>query len=288
MLRQLIDAGEPSSGLAVSHGVLLSKDGRLYSFMGAFTNDMRTVHTRLSVLEPGAKEWKRVGAVVGGGFWPMQPPEKMSDGNWIMGGLRVAAGWNVVGGNRPAVAISRGDDFTKWNLVVLAEGALPANEWGESTVDLKNGVLTLTCRPSWNESPMVAHIATSGDGGLTWSPLCATDTRIVTAKPFTGTLSDGRRYLVSTVTSDGGARRSPLMIAWSRPNATDYSFAAAVRTCGSTVSLSYPSAVERNGMLYIGYSDNGGRSGTNVNSAELAVVPLASLDDFEARMPVRR
>ena len=270
-----------SSVHGVSHGSLASANGTLWAFAGAFSNSCSFVHTRAYRRE-STGEWTDCGAVIGGGFWPMQNPIRMPNGNWIMGGLRVAAGWNAVGGNRPAVAISQGDDFTKWNLVVLAEGALPANEWGESTVDLKNGVLTLTCRPSWSESPMVAHIATSGDGGLTWSPLSATDTRIVTAKPFTGTLSDGRRYLVSTVTSDGGARRSPLMIAWSRPNATDYSFAAAVRTCGSTVSLSYPSAVERNGMLYIGYSDNGGRSGTNVNSAELAVVPLASLDDFEA------
>ena len=44
-------------------------------------------------------------------------------------------------------------------------------------------------------------------------------------------------------------------------------------------SLSYASAVEHNGKLYIGYSDNGGRTGMNVNSAELAVIPLAALDD---------
>ena len=267
-----------SSVHGVSHGSLASVDGTLWAFAGSFSNGCSFVHTRAYRLEENGA-WTEVGPVIGGGFWPMQNPIRLPDGNWIMGGLRATNGWNAVGGNRPAVAISEGNDFTKWRLVVLSRGALPANEWGEATVDLKKGVLTLTCRPSWGESPMVSHVARSADGGLTWSALEPTACKVVTAKPFTGTLSDGRRYLISTITSDGGARRSPLMIAWSRRNGTDYSFASAIRTCGNGVSLSYPSAVERNGKLYVGYSDNGGRTGMNVNSAELAVIPLAALDD---------
>lgn len=41
-------------------------------------------------------------------------------------------------------------------------------------------------------------------------------------------------------------------------------------------ALSYPYAVEHNGMLYVGYSNDGGRGG-NRNSAELAVIPITSL-----------
>ena len=271
-----------SSVHGVSHGSLASVDGTLWAFAGAFSNGCSFVHTRAYRRDP-AGGWTDCGVVVGGGFWPMQNPIRMANGNWIMGGLRAANGWNASGGNRPAVAISEGDDFTKWNLVVLSRGVMPADEWGEATVDLKKGVLTLTCRPSWGESPMVSHVARSTDGGLTWSALEATECRVVTAKPFTGTLSDGRRYLISTITADGGSRRSPLMIAWSRRKGNGYSFAAAIRTCGSGVSLSYPSAVEHGGKLYVGYSDNGGRTGTNVNSAELAVVPLTALDECEKK-----
>lgn len=127
---------------------------------------------------------------------------------------------------------------------------------------------------------MVAHTANSADNGLTWTALKATEMKIVSSKPFTGTLSDGRRYLISTITSDGGERRSPLMIAWSDAKKTDYAYAVSIATGVSSASLSYPSAVEKNGKLYIGYSDNGGRGG-NLNSAELVVVPLRSLDDYQ-------
>ena len=40
--------------------------------------------------------------------------------------------------------------------------------------------------------------------------------------------------------------------------------------------LSYPYAVKHDGCLYVGYSNDGSRGG-NRNSAELAVIPLASL-----------
>ena len=277
---QLIDAGEPSSGLAVSHGVLLSKDGRLYSFMGAFTNDMRTVHTRLSVLEPGAKEWKRVGAVVGGGFWPMQPPEKMSDGNWIMGGLRCAKGLkDAKDGNRPAVAISAGDDLTKWTLVVIDRGEV-SRCWGEATVDVCGPFVTLVSRPGWKNDPSVALVATSADYGRTWTELRPSNLPMVTAKPFTGRLSDGRRYAVNSMTADGKWSRDSIVLALSRPGEWAYSQALLVRSGddfkpdsrGKRPKMSYPAAVEHDGKLYIGYSiaDRGG----NCNDAELAVVPL--------------
>ena len=41
-------------------------------------------------------------------------------------------------------------------------------------------------------------------------------------------------------------------------------------------SLAYPYAVEHDGKLYVAYSNGGGRGG-NRNSAELAVIPVASL-----------
>ena len=277
---QLIDAGEHSSGLAVSHGVLLSKDSRLYSFMGAFTNDSRTVHTRLSVLEPGAKEWKRVGVVVSGGFWPMRPPEKMSDGNWIMGGVRCAKGLkDAKGRDRPAVAIGAGDDLTKWTLVVIDRGEV-SRCWGEATVDVCGPFVTLVSRPGWKNDPSVALVATSADYGRTWTELRPSNLPMVTAKPFTGRLSDGRRYAVNSMTADGKWSRDSIVLALSRPGEWAYSQALLVRSGddfkpdahGKRTKMCYPAVVERDGKLYIGYSI--GSRGGNCNDAELAVVPL--------------
>ena len=63
-------------------------------------------------------EWDSLGAVIEGGFWPMQEPQKMDDGHWIMAGFRIGGQFGETG-NLPAVAISKGDDFTKWEMVVI-------------------------------------------------------------------------------------------------------------------------------------------------------------------------
>ena len=64
--------------------------------------------------------------VVDGGFWPMQEPQQLANGNWIMAGFRVG------GGNPAAVAISDGDDLLSWQLIPLPKEI--DGMWGESTV----------------------------------------------------------------------------------------------------------------------------------------------------------
>ena len=117
---------------------------------------------------------------------------------------------------------------------------------------------------------------------------------MATSKPIAGTLSTGQRYLVCTTTADSGKRRSPLTIAVSRPGETLFSKVFVIRHAefpggpGEShkgAALSYPYAVEHDGKLYVGYSNSGDKStrvGTgrelwNNNSAELAVIPVASL-----------
>jgi hypothetical protein len=112
----VIDAGE--GNLGVSHGVFLSHGGTLWAFMGGFYDKFRKTHTRAYVLDEATGVWETRGVVVDNGFWPMQEPQPMADGNWIMAGFRVANGYDVKG-DLPAVAISRGDDFTKWEMVVI-------------------------------------------------------------------------------------------------------------------------------------------------------------------------
>ena len=86
-------------------------------------------------------------------------------------------------------------------------------------------------------------------------------------------------------TADGGTRRSPLTIAVSRPGEWAYSRVYLIRHAvfpegpGAShpkAALAYPYAVEHAGKLYVGYSNSNG-GGNFRNSAELAVIPVASL-----------
>ena len=87
------------------------------------------VHARAYVLNEASERWEPMGPVVNDGFWPMQEPLKMADGNWIMSGFRIGGSYGE-GVNLPAVAISRGDDFKKWDLVVLPVAPNLGTIWG--------------------------------------------------------------------------------------------------------------------------------------------------------------
>ena len=117
---------------------------------------------------------------------------------------------------------------------------------------------------------------------------------LATSKPIAGRLSNGQRYLIGSTSADGGKRRAPLTIAVTRPGENVFSrvfvirhaeFPAGPGESHARASLSYPYAIELEGMLYVGYSNNGGNVGRvgegrelwNNNSAELAVIPLESL-----------
>jgi hypothetical protein len=98
---------EPNVG--ISHGVFLSRGGEFWAFQAAFYGSRLTdianskVHTRAYKLNEATGAWEKKGTVIEGGFWPMQEPLKMGDGNWIMSGLSVG------NGHPGAVAISHGD-----------------------------------------------------------------------------------------------------------------------------------------------------------------------------------
>ena len=274
-----IDSGH--GNLAVSHGVFLSHQGRLWAFQGAFYNSMERIHTRAYVLDEQAGQWQAKGVVVDGGFWPMQEPLKMQDGNWIMSGF---------GGGLPGVAISHGDDLTKWDLVVIPKDPSVGKIWGESTVVLDDRRVINISRYG---QQALALVAVSEDFGRTWSPSRPSNLPMATSKPYTGTLSTGQQYLICTTTADSGGRRSPLTIAVTRPGEARFSRVFRIRDAehegpGEShpgAALAYPYAVEHEGRLYVGYSNSGGgvgRVGTgrelwNNNSAELAVIPITSL-----------
>ena len=278
-----MDAGE--GNLGVSHGVFLSRGGRLWAFMGAFYDNFygptSRTHTRGYVLNENSGKWEPQGVVLDQGFWPMQEPQKMADGNWIMSGVRIAFGLGVVG-HSPAVAISQGDDFTKWKMVVIqADKSLGTNLWGESTVIVEKTQIINIARRSAGRVRGYALVSISKDHGRTWTPAAASNLPMATQKPYAGTLSTGQRYLIGTITADTDGRRSPLTIAVSKPGEPLFSRVFLIRTSvfdgtpgvsAPNADFSYPYAVERNGQLYIGYTDK-----EHIYN-ELVVIPVSSLE----------
>ena len=201
----------------------------------------------------------------------------MDDGNWILPGFIVGRG------NPAAVAISEGDDLTKWSLVVIPKGLGVGNMWGESSIIVDGPRVLNIAR--FGARPL-ALAAASEDFGRTWTPSVESNLPMATSKPASGMLSTGQRFLVCSTTAR-----------WWRPSVpTDHrgqpTGRSRVLEClrhpprriprrppgesHSKSALSYPYAIEHDGKLYVGYSNSGGRGG-NHNSAELAVVPVESL-----------
>lgn len=270
----VMDHGE--GNLGVSHGVFLSHAGKLWAFQGAFYDRFQRTHTRAYTLNESTGQWDAHGVVIDNGFWPMQEPQKMKDGNWIMSGARVSKGYDF-SGDPPAVAISHGDDFTKWDLVVLPLDRRLRSVWGESTVIVKGSHITNISRYG---GKALALIATSDDFGRTWSTARPSNLPMATSKPYAGTLSTGQRYLVCTTTADTGGKRSPLTIAVSKPGESVFSKVFVIRRSifpeGPGVSseradFSYPYAVEHEGKLFVGYTHK-----SHVAN-ELAVIPIEKL-----------
>ncbi|MCA8983323.1 MAG: sialidase family protein [Planctomycetaceae bacterium] len=279
-----LDAG-PEPGVGISHGVFLSHGETLWAFHGAYSGIMQNVHTRAYTLDESTNSWIPRGAVIAEGFWPMNQPIQMEDGNWIMPGIRV-------GGEHPsAVAISRGEDFTRWDLRVIPRDSSLGKMWGESAVIVSGKEIWNISRYGDAAQALVAH---SQDYGRNWSPLRVSNLSMTTSKPCAGLLSTGQRYLISTITADCGKSRAPLTIALSRPGQIPFSKVMIIRPAefpegpGEShprAALAYPCAIEHEGKLYVGYSNNGGNQGRvgvgrelwNNNSAELAIIPLEQL-----------
>ncbi|OGV58039.1 MAG: hypothetical protein A2283_15965 [Lentisphaerae bacterium RIFOXYA12_FULL_48_11] len=279
-----MDSGD-EPGLGVSHGVFLSHCGRLWAFHGAYSGTMTKVHARAYLLNEESGKWEYKGVVIEGGFWPLQEPLKMSDGNWIMSGISVGKG------NPAAVAISHGEDFTKWDLVVIPKQP-DLKMWGESGVFLDGRRIVNIARRDGAQPTVL--VASSGDYGRTWAESKAGNLPMAASKPYTGTLSTGQHYMICSTTADGGNRRSPLTIAVTRPGETVFSKIYVIRHARfpegpgeshEKVALSYPYAVEHENKLYVGYSNSGGGIGRkgqgrelwNNNSAELAIIPVSML-----------
>ncbi len=275
---RIIDTGDEPE-LAVSHGVFLSHAGKLWAFHGAYYNRMQRIHTRAYSLDETTDQWIKHGTIIENGFWALNQPVQMKDGNWIMPGIS-AGGYSEKSTNPAAVAITHGDDFTKWDFILIPPPP-GLKMWGESSIIVDGANILNIAR--YGAKPL-ALISLSKDHGHTWTTSAESNMPMTTSKPCAGLLSNGQRYLLCTTASNNGGRRSPLTIAVSKPGETLLSKVFVIRRTEFTgpgesqpsLSLSYPCAIEHEGKLYVGYSNNGGRKG-NLNSAEMAVIPIDKL-----------
>lgn len=275
--------------VAVSHGEFISYKGSLWAFQGEYDGIMENLRMHAYLLNENTDKWEDKGIVSRNNFWAMTAPEKMENGNWIMSGFKVNEGGS--GSNPPAVAISHGDDFTQWDVVVIPMEM--KGVWGESSVMINGSEIINVAR--WGNKSM-ALASKSKDYGRTWTELTSSNMPMSTSKPYTGKLSSGHYYLIGTTFRGVHKTRDPLTIAISRPGELFFSKIFVIRHAefpegpgesGAGVRLGYPHAYEYEGKLYVGYSNNGGkvgrpkskdwREGANNNSAELAIIPIEKI-----------
>ncbi|WP_236979577.1 exo-alpha-sialidase [Membranihabitans maritimus] len=288
----LIPVGKPLENGAISHGVFYSDKNSMWSLMGSFDGELNNVHTRAFKWNKSTNTWSSRGIIAEDGFWPLQEPVKMKNGNIIM------AGFSVGNGNPPAVAICNNSDITKkWSVIKIPTDA---NIWGESSIIVDSSDILLIARSSFNTpkvenySHPLAWVSFSRDFGETWTKLKPSNMPMAATKPYAGILSTGQRYLISSTTSNSGNDRRPLTIAISRPGEKEFSKIFKIRDAvllgeevesHPKVKLAYPYAIEHDGSLYVVYSNDGGKQGRkgegrqllNNNSAELAIISIEKL-----------
>lgn len=260
----------------INQPALVSHGGSLWGFFTCFRDG--AARTEVFRRDTSTGRWQPCGAAPIPDFMPFTPPRPMRDGNWIMAGNQT---WYEA-----AVAISRGDDFTRWDLVRIARPDALFVKFPETALlDLGDELLAI-CRPFKMPTALVSR---SSDCGRTWSPLTPSNFPVADSQPFAGTLSTGRHYLITNNLDEG---RALLSIAVTAPGERTFSRIWKVRhqrcpkrrlfagvfwkgklvkpMVGTATEWSYPAAVEHEGNLYVSYTQ--GKEDANVS-----IIPLRAL-----------
>ena len=166
----------------------------------------------------------------------------------------------------PAVLISdSGKIDAPWRLVKLQpDRFLPDGSklWHpELTVTVQKNIITAFCRNDLRNVPLFYR---STDYGETWSGVMEHDIPFANSKIYSGTLADGRNYLIGNIASPdetpySGASRSKLALFISEPGKSRFSKGILLRDGYDAKwdihpQWSYPSAYESDGKLYIIYT----------------------------------
>lgn len=250
-----------------SHGVLFVHQGELWTICARFgvgTPGRRFtgLQAEAFVLDEQTDQWKSRGIVMHN-CWPYDEPVRMADGNFITGGQDKDG--------LPVVAISHGDDLTRWDSVLIPYERRLQPSYAETTVWAEDDHVTAVIRGGAG----AAWVSTSDDCGRTWTKARASNLPMPRAKAYLGKLSTGQRYLISNLKN-----RDTLVVSVSRPGENTLSGMWRIRHGKSDAprfpgrakskQWSYPYGYEHDGKLYIVYS-------VGKEECGLTTVPIESL-----------
>lgn len=250
-----------------SHGVLFEHQDELWTICARFgVGEKGRVFPGLEgeafVLDERTDTWKSRGIVMDN-CWPYDPPVKMANGNYITGGQDRDG--------LPVVAISHGEDFLKWDSVLLPYHPRLRPSFAETTVWAEGDRVIAVIRGSSN----VAWVSESRDYGRSWSIAGPSNYPMPRAKAFLGKLSTGQLFLVSNYRN-----RDTLVVSAGKPGQLSVSKMWRLRHGESEPPLyegfakspqwSYPYAHEYDGKLYVVYS-------IGKEDCGLTVIPIRSL-----------
>lgn len=180
--------------------------------------------------------------------------------------------------NTPAVLIcDSGEIEGGWRFVKIQEdGSLAdGSQYVHPEVSLivSNGKIYAFCR---NDARHVPIVYISEDLGETWSEPYSHNIPFSMSKIYSGTLSDGRNYVVGNFEPD----RSKLVVLFSEPNTMHFTKGYVLqdgfsRELGLGRLWHYPAACEYNGMLYIIYTVT-----VNENNNRGAVVSIIDISQI--------
>jgi len=254
-----------------NHPLLFSHGDRLYGFFVCWREEHRPT-TELFLLDDAAGKWEWLKGSSIPGFVPFCTPQRMDNGNWVIGGEDY---WYDA-----AVAISDGDDVTKWTKVKIPRPENLELLYPETAIVSRgNNRLLAVCRPRGWDGAWTAPAAESSDGGRTWTTLRESNFPLAPSQPFSGRLSTGQNYLLTNSLED---QRCLLSIALTGPEGGLFRRVLSVRhqqwprvrlfenSLGKPTELAYPGAIEYDGKLYIAYSQG-------KEDCALSIIPIEVL-----------
>lgn len=256
-----------------SHGVLFEHQNELWTICARFGSGVSGrrfdgLQAEAFVLNPDSNRWDSRGIVMNN-CWPYDEPVRMANGNLITGGQDRDG--------LPVVAISHGDDVTRWGSVLIPYDRRLAPSFAETTVQTDGKSVMAIIRGGSN----VAWVSTSTDFGRTWSTAGPSNLPMPRAKAYFGRLSTGQFYLISNLKN-----RDTLVISVGLPGQMTFqkmwrirhgkSMAPRFPGAAKSKQWSYPYGYEHDGRLYIVYSIGKEECGLSVLDIAQLAFPDAS------------
>lgn len=235
---------------------LLSESGRLWAFVGQVHTQPRTTQnaggrTVIFCLND-AGLWRVEGAIEE--FHPLSQPQRMDDGNWIMGGQESLC--------YPRVAISEGGNFTRWTVVQIASAPNDNIRYPEPSLSVSGAEISAYIRTG-NEMLLTS---VSDDFGRSWTPAAASNLKAASSKTCAGVFSNGQHFLAFNLRGQGEeyGDRDVLVVAVSAVGEKLLRKVVVIRkgrapepripgSCKKP-EWSYPSVMEWGGNIYVTYS----------------------------------